>query len=69
MPDRGPSPIRLLIVDDHALLREGVTLILEDRLDMEVVGVAPERLADVVASTLRTAKQEHRLGGSAPTRS
>ena len=40
MPDKGSSPIRLLIVDDHALLREGVSLILEDRNDMSVVGEA-----------------------------
>lgn len=40
MPDKGPSPIRLLIVDDHALLREGVSLILEDRTDMTVIGEA-----------------------------
>lgn len=38
MPD--PSPIRILIADDHPLLREGVVSILEDRPDMEVVGEA-----------------------------
>lgn len=38
MPD--PSPIRILVVDDHPLLREGVALILEDRSDMEVIGEA-----------------------------
>lgn len=38
MPD--PSPIRILVVDDHPLLREGVALILEDRADMLVVGEA-----------------------------
>lgn len=40
MPDKGPSPIHILIVDDHPLLREGVSLILEDRTDMTVVGEA-----------------------------
>ena len=35
-----PSPIRILVVDDHPLLREGVTSILEDRTDMVVVGEA-----------------------------
>lgn len=38
MPDS--SPIRILVVDDHPLLREGVALILEDRADMMVVGEA-----------------------------
>lgn len=40
MPEKGLSPIRILIVDDHPLLREGVSLILEDRTDMTVVGEA-----------------------------
>jgi DNA-binding NarL/FixJ family response regulator len=35
-----PLPIRILIVDDHPILREGVRLILEDRDDMVVVGEA-----------------------------
>jgi DNA-binding NarL/FixJ family response regulator len=38
--DKGPSPIRILIVDDHPLLREGVASILADRTDMIVVGEA-----------------------------
>jgi len=33
-------PIRILIVDDHSLLREGVSLMLQDRSDMVVVGEA-----------------------------
>ncbi|NIJ21655.1 DNA-binding NarL/FixJ family response regulator [Sphingomonas naasensis] len=33
-------PIRILIVDDHPLLREGVAAILEDRADIVVVGEA-----------------------------
>ena len=36
------TPIRILVVDDHALLREGVTLILQDRTDMKVVGEAKD---------------------------
>jgi DNA-binding NarL/FixJ family response regulator len=40
MPDKGSSPIRVLIVDDHPVLREGVSAILEDRSDMIVVGEA-----------------------------
>ncbi|HTU09962.1 MAG TPA: response regulator transcription factor [Allosphingosinicella sp.] len=40
MPEQGPPPIRILIVDDHPLLREGVASILEDRTDMVVIGEA-----------------------------
>jgi DNA-binding NarL/FixJ family response regulator len=40
VPDSDPAPIRILVVDDHPLLREGVLSILEDRTDMEVVGEA-----------------------------
>ena len=35
-PEKGVSPIRILIVDDHPILREGVTSILEDRTDMDL---------------------------------
>lgn len=40
MNDKTPSPIRILVVDDHPLLREGVASILEDRSDMVVIGEA-----------------------------
>jgi len=33
--------IRILCVDDHAIVREGVTLIIEMQPDMKVVGAAP----------------------------
>jgi DNA-binding NarL/FixJ family response regulator len=37
---RGPSPIRVVIVDDHALVREGTHQLLERSEDLEVVGEA-----------------------------
>ena len=40
MTDKNLSPIRILVVDDHPLLREGVASILEDRSDMIVIGEA-----------------------------
>jgi DNA-binding NarL/FixJ family response regulator len=36
------APIRIGIVDDHALVREGLRLILETQPDMEVVGEASD---------------------------
>ena len=35
-----PKPIRILIVDDHPLLRQGVAAVLEDEPDVEVVAEA-----------------------------
>jgi len=35
-------PIRILLVDDHPVLRDGVASILEDRTDMKVVGEASD---------------------------
>jgi DNA-binding NarL/FixJ family response regulator len=38
--DDAPAPVRILIADDHPLVREGIGAILEDRSDMVVVGEA-----------------------------
>jgi len=40
MADTARSAIRILVVDDHPVLREGVTAILETQSDMVVVGEA-----------------------------
>ena len=44
---RGAMTIRILIADDHAIVREGVRLILERQADMEVVGEATNGLEAV----------------------
>ncbi len=36
------EPIRVLIADDHALVRTGLRMLLEDEPGMEVVGEAPD---------------------------
>jgi DNA-binding NarL/FixJ family response regulator len=36
----GPDPIRILIVDDHPLLREGIISLVGKQVDMRVVGEA-----------------------------
>jgi len=38
--DRGVAPIRILLVDDHVLLREGVRAVVSTQADMEIVGEA-----------------------------
>ena len=48
MPDQGPLPIRIFVVDDHPVLREGVASMLEDRTDMVVVGEARDGAEAVV---------------------
>ena len=40
MPKQSGSKIRILIVDDHPVLREGLTLIIESQADLKVVAEA-----------------------------
>ncbi|MGB3702838.1 MAG: response regulator transcription factor [Anaerolineales bacterium] len=41
------SPIRVLLADDHTILREGIRALIEDQEDMEVVGEAENGQATV----------------------
>jgi DNA-binding NarL/FixJ family response regulator len=47
------APIRIGIVDDHALVREGLRLILEAQHDMEVVGEASDADGALSMAALR----------------
>lgn len=40
MQDNGPLKIRVLVVDDHKIVREGLASILSEQPDIEVVGQA-----------------------------
>lgn len=44
MPERQPSKIRVLLCDDHAVVREGTRRLLEEEPDIEVVGEASDGL-------------------------
>ncbi|AYV47683.1 DNA-binding response regulator [Caulobacter flavus] len=48
MPETSSRPIRILVVDDHPILREGVAAILEDRTDMQLVGEARDGVEAIV---------------------
>lgn len=39
---KGPDMIRVLIVDDHAVVRQGLSILLETRPDIQVVGEAAD---------------------------
>jgi two-component system NarL family response regulator len=61
------EPIRVLVVDDHALFRRGLQMVLEQEPDIEVVGeasdgseavvVASETLPDIVLMDVRMPKR------------
>ena len=48
--------LRVLLVDDHALFRQGIKLLLETRLDIEVVGMAADG-AEALVLTRKTAPE------------
>jgi DNA-binding NarL/FixJ family response regulator len=55
------EPIRVLVVDDHALFRRGLQMVLEQEPDIEVVGEASdgaaEALPDIVLMDVRMPKR------------
>jgi DNA-binding NarL/FixJ family response regulator len=51
--NNNPTPIRILVVDDHPLLREGVKATLDNESDMEVVGEAANGRVAVEAFRLQ----------------
>ena len=46
-----PDPIRVLVVDDHALFRRGLQMVLEQEPDIEVVGEAGDGTEAIVQAT------------------
>ncbi len=46
-PARGNDPIRVLVVDDHALFRRGLEMVLAQESDIEVIGEAGDAVAAV----------------------
>jgi DNA-binding NarL/FixJ family response regulator len=51
MPSRGASPIRLLLVDAHAIPRAGLRLLLESRPELRVVGEAADQRTALTLAT------------------
>ena len=61
------SPIRLLIADDHAIVREGMNFLASTRPDIEIVGEAEDGLHAVeLAGALKPAMTICRLSNPAP---
>ncbi|MEO7020976.1 MAG: response regulator transcription factor [Ktedonobacteraceae bacterium] len=52
MPESDPSPIRVVLADDHDILRQGLKMLLSLQLEIEVVGEARTG-REAVAQTLK----------------
>jgi DNA-binding NarL/FixJ family response regulator len=50
-PDETADPIRVLIVDDHALFRRGLQMVLEQEPDIDVVGEAEDGVQALARAT------------------
>lgn len=45
-----PAPCRLLIADDHAIMRDGLSAMLDSEADMEVIGTTSDGAAAIAAA-------------------
>jgi DNA-binding NarL/FixJ family response regulator len=50
MDDKSATPIKILIVDDHGIVRDGLSVLLNSRSEMRVVGTAADGKAAVRAA-------------------
>ncbi len=51
IPEREKAPIRVLIVDDHVILRQGIRVMLNEEDDFEVVGETENERAALLLTT------------------
>jgi YesN/AraC family two-component response regulator len=73
------SKVRIVVADDHAMMREGLTALISAEADMEVIGEAPHgRIAvelalalkpDVIRSTCRRCGSGARTSPCSPNSS
>jgi DNA-binding NarL/FixJ family response regulator len=54
MDNQSAAPIRILVVDDHGIVRDGLSVLLNARIEMQVVGAAADGKAAVRAAAKLT---------------